>query len=339
MRWSGDVAIITGRYSSIDDSTVMELWSRARSGESVLLRVHGVRPWFEITPNGRWVDGDEPPSLPDHFEEVVEISEPAMKWTDLGVKPVWKVYVSQPFMVPKLRKELSGRWTVLSGDIPFVNRFFLDGDLSMHVSVDGEVGQNEHPVDVCLELTMDDVSHCEPFPAPFKIFSFDLETSIAHNTILCAAVVTEDMGTGERTHHTYADDEESILKQLTELVRSSDPDIITGYNIDNFDMGRIVDRANLISKRDKSKKVETMGWGRVSTSEEGRRRDTLYPTRGVSRAWNVGGRCVMDAWWQARQALRPQRETLKFVSNLLFPDDEDMQKMDVDASKLSLIHI
>ncbi|MDC3298242.1 hypothetical protein OAU99_02575 [Candidatus Poseidoniaceae archaeon] len=334
MRWSGDVAIITGRYSSIDDSTVMELWSRARSGESVLLRVHGVRPWFEITPNGRWVDGDEPPSLPDHFEEVVEISEPAMKWTDLGVKPVWKVYVSQPFMVPKLRKELSGRWTVLSGDIPFVNRFFLDGDLSMHVSVDGEVGQTEHPVDVCLELTMNDVSHCEPFPAPFKIFSFDLETSIAHNTILCAAVVTEDMGTGERTHHTYADDEESILKQLTELVRATDPDIITGYNIDNFDMGRIVDRANLISKRNKSKKVETMGWGRVSTSEEGRRRDTLYPTRGVSRAWNVGGRCVMDAWWQARQALRPQRETLKFVSNLLFPDDEDMQKMDVDASKM-----
>jgi len=32
--------------------------------------------------------------------------------------------------------------------------------------------------------------------------------------------------------------------------------------------------------------------------------------------------------------LRPQRETLKFVSRLLFPDDEDMQKMDVDASKM-----
>ena len=42
----------------------------------------------------------------------------------------------------------------------------------------------------------------------------------------------------------------------------------------------------------------------------------------------------MDAWWQARQALRPQRETLKFVSRLLFPDNEDMQKIDVDASKM-----
>ncbi len=335
MRWSGDVAIITGRYVSLDDSTVMELWSRARTGESVLLRVHGERPWFEITPNGRW---DESRELDldqvTDFDEVAEIEGPVMKWTDLGIKPVWKVFVAQPFMVPKLRQELSGRWTILSGDIPFVNRFFLDGDLSMHVSVDGEIIDSNHPVDICLEITMEDVSHCEPFPAPFKVFSFDLETSIAHDTILCAAVVIEDMGTGDRSRHTFANDEESILKDLTDLVRSSDPDIITGYNIDNFDMGRIVDRANLVSKRDKSKKIATMGWGRVSTSEEGRRRDTLFPTRGTSRAWNLGGRCVMDAWWQARQALRPQRETLKFVSNLLFPDDEEMQKMDVDASKM-----
>ena len=84
----------------------------------------------------------------------------------------------------KIRQELSGKWTILSGDIPFVNRFFLDGDLSMHVTVDGEVCESEHPVDVCIDISMDEVKHCEPFPAPFKIFSFDLETSIAHDTIL-----------------------------------------------------------------------------------------------------------------------------------------------------------
>ena len=42
----------------------------------------------------------------------------------------------------------------------------------------------------------------------------------------------------------------------------------------------------------------------------------------------------MDAWWQARQALRPKRETLSFVSNLLFPQDDGKQKMDIDASKM-----
>ena len=42
----------------------------------------------------------------------------------------------------------------------------------------------------------------------------------------------------------------------------------------------------------------------------------------------------MDAWWQARQTLRPRRETLSFVASLLFPDDEDKHKMDVDASNM-----
>ena len=139
MRWAGDVAIITGRYVSEGDATIMELWSRARSGESVLLRVHGVRPWFEITPNGRWENSDNSPPLPEDYEEITDITGPEMKWTYLGQKPVWKVFVAQPFMVPRLREGLKGKWTILSGDIPFVNRFFLDGDLSMHVSVDGKI--------------------------------------------------------------------------------------------------------------------------------------------------------------------------------------------------------
>ena len=42
----------------------------------------------------------------------------------------------------------------------------------------------------------------------------------------------------------------------------------------------------------------------------------------------------MDAWWQARQALKPRRETLSFVATLLFPDDEAKHKMDVDASNM-----
>ena len=68
MRWKGDVAIITGRYLSSDESTIMELWSRARNGQSVLLRVHGVRPWFEITPHGKWKDDETHPDLPETYE-------------------------------------------------------------------------------------------------------------------------------------------------------------------------------------------------------------------------------------------------------------------------------
>ena len=59
-----------------------------------------------------------------------------------------------------------------------------------------------------------------------------------------------------------------------------------------------------------------------------------YLNRGNARAWSLAGRCVMDAWWQARQALRPERETLSFVTKLLFPGDEEKQKIGIDASKM-----
>ena len=334
MRWSGDVAIITGRYVSEGESTIIELWARAKSGESVLIRVSGIKPWLEITPTGI---GKTEGNLDQvaQIENVVKVSESEMKWTDVGVKPVWKVYVTQPFIVPKLRQELStSGWTILSGDIPFVNRFFLDGDLSMHVTIDGDVSETIHPVDICVDVTLDQVKNCKPFPAPFKVMSFDLETSIEHSTILCAGVVFEDMKSNTRSKHIFSGNEKEILRDLTSIIRKEDPDIITGYNIDNFDIGRVVDRANLIAKKDKKAKSELMGWGRVSSQEENRTRDSLFPNRGTARAWNLAGRCVMDAWWQARQALRPQRETLSFVSNLLFPDNEDMQKMDVDASNM-----
>ena len=172
MRWSGDLAIITGRYVSEEESTVIELWARARTGESVLLRVQGMRPWIEITPSGSGITEGNIESVRE-LENVVEITESETKWTYLGMKPVWKVYVSQPYAVPKLRNELQS-WTILSGDIPFVNRFFLDGDLSMHVSVEGNVVESPHPVDICLEIVLEDVKNCQPFPAPFKVLSFDL---------------------------------------------------------------------------------------------------------------------------------------------------------------------
>ena len=60
----------------------------------------------------------------------------------------------------------------------------------------------------------------------------------------------------------------------------------------------------------------------------------IFPNRNQNRTWTIKGRIPLDAWWQARQTLRPQRESLKYVSKLLWPDDEEMHKMDIDASKM-----
>jgi len=136
------MGVVSGRYRSLSDRagedtaprTVIELFGRMDDGRSVCLLVHGLRPTFEIAPIGQWKVEDEiAPFLKDRLrsvatmDHVADIRGPEVKWTMLGQRPVWTVEVEQPFHVPALRKALKSQsWQVFSGDIPFVNRLFLD---------------------------------------------------------------------------------------------------------------------------------------------------------------------------------------------------------------------
>jgi len=303
---------------------------------------------------------------------VTKIHEPVDKWSRLGVKPHWKVEIKRPWMMTgtshQIRNKLEKDWELTNADIPFVNRLFLDNDIGPHISSDCEVlwagegapsellaelpesykgessrmdaaqriktagGSGLYPVDLIVTCDYSNIERSEPFPTPFVMMSFDLETSIVEETILCAAVVIQQ---GEREEiYEFKGSETDILSGISRLVREKDPDIITGYNIDNFDLPRIQMRARALAKRgDFSASADMFGWGRVPIIEsEG---DRLIPGRETNRrTWRIYGRCVLDAWWQARMVLRPKRETLKYVCRLLWPDDEDLHKMDVDASKM-----
>jgi len=295
------------------------------------------------------------------MDEVVEIIPIGDKWTPVGEKPHWRVEVTQPYVVPRIRKRIQDSWEVTSADIVFVQRLLLDCDLGPHITARGEVlwagerapvecrdeesgdrataagriaeagGSGLYPTDLVVSCSLEDLAKTEPFRTPFVSFSFDLETSIQSNRILCAAAVIDR--DGERTEHTFRGEEGDIMEGLTGLVRSEDPDIITGYNIDNFDLPRMQERADLIAGRSSVDKETLYGWGRVPMlqSESKQRK---FPSRQQNRVWRIPGRIPLDAWWQARQTLRPQRESLRYVSKLLWPDDEEMHKLDIDASQM-----
>jgi len=302
-------------------------------------------------------------------EEVLEVNGVGEKWTDLGVKPVWRVHVTQPWVVPGLRDRLEGSWDCYSADIVFTNRLFLDRDLGTHITADCEIlhardelgwdlgdpdevavcseiraagGTGLYPVDIIARMEASELSACDAFPTPFVIMSFDLETSVAEGHILCAAAIIDRLDEdGSRSsppeEHMFEGDERAILEGLTSLVRNTDPDLITGYNIDNFDLPKLLDRCEFHATG-KEDAAEMFGWGRVPISEAMEKQDQrapLMPRRDSnSRKWFAAGRCFIDAWWQARMALRPERETLAFVSELLFPDREDLRKLDIDASQM-----
>ena len=368
--WSGRFGVVSGRYHSHGDEdapqTTIELFGRCEDGASICVLVSGLRPTFEIASVGKR-SKDQP--VTDEEErridvvrrrsEVMDVRGPVWKWTDLGEKPVWTVEAVQPFNVPSLRGELQKQgWTIYSGDIPFVNRMFLDNDVGMHLAIDGFLiderkhddedgernlrvikhgGVGRYQVDRTVSVQLENVKESEPFQVPWRILSYDLETSIANNSILCAAVWVEDMIDGSRRVYEYRGAEDLIMEQMTAMVREEDPDIITGYNIDNFDFPRLVERMDHhTSRKQWQARSNLLGWGRTPhlETECKRTRTGVLPRRQSNRAWNLAGRAIVDAWWQARQALRPQRETLSFIARLLFPEEEDKQKIDIDASNM-----
>jgi len=374
VRWEEDTCIVSGDNRAWPDEprTVIELWCRSRAGHSTLLLVNGLRPYVEIS-DPKSDGSPEDPELLGNVSSVRDVQadpEPSgMKLSQDGVvRPHYRVFVKDTTKVRSVRKALSDSgWRVTSADILFVQRLLLDLDLGPHIRAGGEVlwtgdrapegaktpestdpevaearikevgGSGVYPVDMILSCDLSGLERADPFPAPFVTMSFDLETSIADNTILCAAAVVDRAG--ERVEYPIKGAETEILERLTEIVRSEDPDFITGYNIDNFDLPRMEERSEYIDTESEMSRASLLGWARVpmndaETKRGWRRPGRIFPNREQNRVWTIRGRIPLDAWWQARQTLRPQRESLRYVSRLLWPDDEEMQKMDIDASKM-----
>ena len=377
MIWEDELCIVSGDNRAWQDgqnsNTVIELWCRSKFGHSVLLLVNGLRPYIEISDPKTDEINDSPSLTLSSVSANKDVQgEPeyiGMKLSQDGtIRPHYKVFLKNTTKVRSVRKILSDQgWIVTSADILFVQRLLLDRDLGPHIKVKGKIlwstkkspkksrnsettdselalkriqelgGSGIYPTDLIISCKAQDIFRTEPFPAPFVTFSFDLETSIANNTILCAAAVIDRAGI--RSEFPIKGAETHILERLTEIVREEDPDFITGYNIDNFDLPRMQDRSEYIEPKSEIDRSELFGWGRVPVNENEtkrgyRRLGRIFPNREQNRVWTIKGRIPLDAWWQARQTLRPQRESLRYVSQLLWPDDEEMHKLDIDASNM-----
>ena len=372
LEWTEEACIISGDNRALPGNvgkTAIELWCRSKSGHSVLLLVHGLNPYIEISdPKTNSTSTSPSLSLESISEDWRVVGPPLLLGNKLyegEERPHWRVFVKDTTIVRKLRSELSTQgWDVTSSDILLVHRLLMDCDLGPHISFSGEVlwanerapeeitrledadsaserikqlgGAGLYPVDLIMSVDVSDLRRIEPFPTPFVTFSYDLETSVKHNTILCAAAVIDR--SGQRTIHEFKGSEKEIMEGLTRLVREEDPDFITGYNIDNFDLPRTQERSEENSSSF-SEQSSMFGWGRVplTNKEIGvKKTGRIFPQRQQNRVWRISGRIPLDAWWQARQTLSPQRESLRYVSNLLWPEQDDKQKLDVDASQMDM---
>ena len=292
---------------------VIYLFGRTDDGESITVRYRGFRPYFfivEPTPESIQTASDHP--------DITE-TDSVQLWHSGAQRQCLKLYTRTPGVVPNLRSLFQAQGlTVLAADIPFAHRFFYDRDLSACVAVRGTPLSRE---DQTPEFTTDlvvkasSISTTEPFKVPFKVLSFDIENSLHDEHLYCLCLVLRHLD-GSHSAQQLHGPEKEIIQSFIEAVRNHDPDIITGYNIDGFDLP-------VLERRAQAKRAGPLVLGR----------DGSVAKQASNRIWRVSGRVVADAWWNVRREVRPKRESLGAVSLQLLgrtKHDVDPRKMDTE---------
>jgi len=302
-----DVRLITASYSNDAAGNVfVELFGKTRDKKSITVLYYGFDPYFFIVdPN----DGTERTLKTD--SEVIKTEHDHLFYRG-SYHSVLKVTVKYPWKVPDYRNEWKKKgFAVLAADIPFHHRFVYDNDMGSCIRVTGEMTAGQYTTDLIMKMSS--FENIEAFDPGLRFLSFDIENSIQHEFIYTICSVVEEDGV-YRDCESLSGNEKDIIVKFAELIRKEDPDVITGYNIDNYDIRKIMERAQA------NKMKDALPWGR----------DLGQPRVVNDRFWRLKGRIIVDAWWAVKRELRPKQETLNAVSLQVLGES----KLDVDPKKM-----
>ncbi len=288
------VRIVAASYRRED--VAVELFGRTEDNRSVTVLYRGFRPHFDvIEPDDIYLK-----HLKDSGQFVS--SEEKKLWYEGSYRNALRIYVRSPWEVPNLKKMTDK--PVLAADIPFHHRFIYDMDLGACTSVTGEINSKEEK-NFTTEMVIDATafSQCEQFNPPLKILSFDIENSIQTQEIYVIGYAIYDGSSYVKGAITGS--EKEILQKFVELISREDPDILTGYNIDGYDLPLIEDRMKKHGVR------FAIG------------RDDGIPRRIQNQYWRVHGRVISDTWWNVKKILHPKNESLNAVAKEMLGEGKD----------------
>ena len=216
---------------------VVHLYGCLENGESFLVRDDRQRPHFYL----RAVDAEKARRLR------AETQSPTDRRT-FGGEPVVRIDVDLPSDVPPLRDRLHGAGIeTFEADVRFATRYLIERDIKGGCEIDGEsfrpppaqggsgLAQVFHnPVLRPSEVTV------EP-----RVMSFDIETDSKAERLLAISVfapgidevlIIDPAGRPMPENAIRCQSELAALDLFSEHLRAFDPDVITGWNIIDFDL-------------------------------------------------------------------------------------------------------
>jgi len=297
-----DIRLISASSVMMDDQPVIELFGKTRDKQSITVLSRGYLPYlYAVDPR------EQTAEILSKDPEVVSVEKDRLLYRT-EMHDVLRITMRNPWKVTEMRNRLKkAGHPVLSADITFHHRFFYDKDMGSCIRVTGETVAGSYNTDLTVE--MESFENIDSFDPGLRILSFDIENSVEHEFIYTICAVVGEDGRIDACEPIVGNEKE-IIPAFAELIRKVDPDVITGYNIDNYDIRKIMDRAKANRLQD------ALPWGR----------DGGQPRLVSDRFWRIKGRLICDAWWAAKKEIRPKQETLNAVSKQLLGEE----KLDVD---------
>lgn len=254
-----DIQILDVDYVLVDEKPIVRIFGKTEEGESVCVFYEEYKPYF-------YAEGEKAREMMGDEGQVQKIEKVSRKMVMGYQEPreIYKITITNPARTPELRERLmAANIPTFEADILFKYRFMNDVGLKGLGWVrlrDGN-GINTETVksDKCIKA-----SSVEPIEkledAPLKTLAFDIECApLTPGTIpeaskdpvvLISLVFSKPfkgssrmvLSTRPGPGVTVVFSEKELLERFMDTINQFDPDIITGYNINNFDFPYILDR-------------------------------------------------------------------------------------------------
>ena len=228
-----------------ENQAVVHLWCRLDDGRSALIK-KPFKPYFFIKAHDQAVAEKHTGAIPVTFTK-----------TELQAMhggQVVKVETALPQDVPKLRGAFENQGVAcFEADIRFAYRAMMDWGVHAVCDVKGE---EQDPGDLSVDVVFDDpqlAPATDEFVPTLSLLSFDIESDKETEALFCLSCYGQDVaGKVHEEKFIVADedvkgarafqDEQSLLEAFVQYVQEQNPDVITGWNVIDFDLAFLQER-------------------------------------------------------------------------------------------------
>jgi len=219
--------IVYSTYKIIEGAAEIHLFGRLENGQSFFAS-QLFEPYFFIKTSDI--------SKVKKYLSKFKVEETSL--TNFKGEKVAKIAHSLPSEINNLYREIHKLADTYETDIKPVQRFFIDNDLLGSVEIQGEHESSEKVDRIYKNPTLKPVQ----FIPKLKILSLDIESDKKTNKLFCIGLHSENYKknffvTNKKLENTIScKTEEECLRKFRDEIMKFDPDIITGWNLIDFDL-------------------------------------------------------------------------------------------------------